>query len=130
MTLSFETTQKLAMVLCVGRVAVGLAPFVAADLTSKLLGFPPEANTPTSRLFARMFGVRDAALGVLVWHALGDINQLRWTFLFNAAMDAGDALSCLIPLVKKQGINRAAVMSMAMGVSGGTWFLVLWCLSG
>jgi hypothetical protein len=128
--ISFETTQHLAMALCVGRVLVGLAPIVAANTTSRLMGFPPESNTATARLFARMFGVRDAALGVLVWHFLPDLAQLRWLFLFNAAMDLGDALAALSPLLRRRGIDRAAGTSLAAALFGGSAFVVLYFISG
>ncbi len=53
-----------------GRIALGLAPFVAAGPASRLLGFPVAHDNPTARLMARMFGVRDIGLGVLAFYAL------------------------------------------------------------
>ena len=47
----------------------------------------------------------------------------------NAAMDAGDLVSILVPLVKRQGIDRAALTSAAFALSGGFAWLVVWLIA-
>ena len=101
-----------------GRVALGLAPFVAAGPSSRLLGFPRAHDTATARLMARFFGVRDIGLGVLVFYALVHPEFGTVIFLFNAAMDLGDLFAIGIPLVKREGIDRAALASAAFAATG------------
>ena len=111
-----------------GRVALGLAPFVAAGATSRLLGFPPAHDTPTARLMARLFGVRDIGLGVLAFYACAHPETAAFIFVFNAFMDAGDLFSASIPIVKRQGITRGALSSAACAAIGGTCWVVAWAL--
>ena len=108
------------------RIALGLAPFVAAGPSARLLGFPATHDTPTTRLMGRFFGVRDIGLGVLAFYALRHPETAPFLFLFNAFMDAGDLVSILIPLVRRQGIDRAAVLSALFALTGGTAWLVVW----
>jgi hypothetical protein len=121
--------QMAVILMGVGRALIGLAPFVAAGLTSRALGFPAEHDTATARLMARMFGVRDIGLGVLAWYAVAHVETAPFLFAFNAAMDAGDLLSISLPLVRRQGIDRAALRSAVFAVIGGSaWLTVLMLL--
>lgn len=109
----------------IGRVLLGLAPFVAAATVSSLLGFPPAHDTPTARLMARWFGVRDVGLGVLMFWALTVPTTLPFILIFQALTDFADAFAIAIPLVRRQGIDRAAWSSLAFALPAGlTWLAV------
>lgn len=112
-----------------GRIALGLAPFVAAGQSAKLLGFPQSHDNPTSRLMGRLFGVRDIGLGVLAFYAIKHPEAAAFIFLFNAFMDLGDLFSIAIPLVKRQGIDRAAVMSGLFASIAAPAWLVMWLIA-
>jgi hypothetical protein len=112
-----------------GRILLGLAPFVAAGPASRLLGFPERHDNATSRLMARFFGVRDVGLGVLAFYALRHPETAPFLFLFNAFMDAGDLFAITLPLIKRQGIDRAAAMSALFAIAGGMGWLILWLVS-
>ena len=112
-----------------GRIALGLAPFVAAGPSSRLLGFPAAHDTPTARLMGRFFGVRDIGLGVLAFYAVAHPEAAPFIFLFNAFMDLGDLVSIAIPLVKRQGIDRAAVMSAGFALVGAICWLTVWAIA-
>ncbi len=115
----------------VGRVVLGLAPFVAAASSTRLLGFPPEHDNATARLMARFFGVRDVGLGVLIFHGASHTAELPFLVLFNALTDFGDLLAISIPLVRRQGIDRAALGSAAFALPAGlAWLAVFWKLGG
>ncbi|MEO8551451.1 MAG: DUF4267 domain-containing protein [Kofleriaceae bacterium] len=109
-----------------GRIALGLAPFVAAGPASRLLGFPASHDTATARLMGRFFGVRDIGLGVLAFYGLAHREALPFVMIFNAFMDLGDLVSIAIPLVKRQGIDRAAALSALFAITGGLGWLVVW----
>lgn len=124
-----STFHAVAFAMALGRIGLGLAPFVAASPTSRLLGFPAAHDTPTARLMGRLFGVRDIGLGVLVFYALLHPLVLPFVFLFNATMDGGDLFSVSIPLVKREGIDRAALLSGLFATMGGTGWLIMWALA-
>jgi len=109
------------------RIGLGLAPFVAAGPSSRLLGFPRAHDTATARLMGRFFGVRDIGLGVLAFYAVKHPEIAPFIFLFQAAMDAGDLVSIAIPLVKREGIDRAALASALFAATGMLgWLVVYW----
>ena len=112
-----------------GRIALGLAPFVAAGPASRLLGFPVRQDNPTARLMGRFFGVRDIGLGVLAFYAIEHPETAPFLFLFNAFMDAGDLFAIAIPLVKREGIDRAALLSAGFAAFGGIAWLVVWLIA-
>jgi hypothetical protein len=115
----------LILFMGLGRIGLGLAPFVASDSASRLMGFPKHHDNPTSRLMARFFGVRDVGLGVLVFYGLAHTAVLPFVLLFNAATDFGDLIAIGIPLVKRQGIDRAAWGSAAFAFPAGlAWVAV------
>jgi hypothetical protein len=113
-----------------GRIALGLAPFVAAGPTSRLLGFPKSHDTATARLMGRFFGVRDIGLGVLAFYGVRHPEALSFIMIFNALMDFGDLIAIAIPLVKRQGIDRAALVSALFALTGGLSWLVVWLIAG
>lgn len=113
----------------VGRIVLGLAPFVAAGPASRLLGFPERHDNATARLMARFFGVRDIGLGLLAFQAIRHPEVAPVIFAFNALMDAGDLFAISIPLVKRQGIDRGAALSALFAIGGGMGWLVLWLVS-
>jgi len=115
--------------MAVGRVALGLAPFLAARPAARVLGFPLAHDTPTTRLMARFFGVRDIGLGVLAVYALCHPETAPFLFLFNAFMDLGDLVATGIPLVRRQGIDRAAWRSASFAAGGGTLWVIAWLLA-
>jgi hypothetical protein len=112
-----------------GRIALGLAPFVAAGPAARLLGFPDRHDNPTSRLMGRLFGVRDIGLGILAFYAIAHPEIAAFIFLFNAFMDLGDLFAVTIPLVKRQGIDRGAAMSGLFAMIGGFSWLVVWLIA-
>ena len=110
----------------VGRIVLGVIPFLAAKKSAHLLGFPEAHDNPTTRLMARFFGVRDVGLGVLVFYALAHAPVLPFVLLFNACMDLGDLSAISIPLVKRQGIDRAAWSSAGFALPAAiAWLAVL-----
>lgn len=123
--------QTLSIVLglmALGRILLGVAPFVAARPASRLMGFPAEQDVPAARLMARLFGVRDIGLGVLVGYAIRHPEALTFVLLFNAAMDLGDIVSALIPIAKRQGIDRGAITTGLFAFGGMSSWLIVWGL--
>jgi uncharacterized protein YjeT (DUF2065 family) len=124
-----QLLSHVVLAMGIGRILIGLAPFVAAGPASRMLRFPAAHDSPTTRLMARLFGVRDIGLGVLVFYALAHPETALFLFLFNACMDAGDLFSIGIPIVGRQGIDRAAVASSVFALTGGLAWVVVWTLA-
>jgi hypothetical protein len=114
----------------IGRIILGLAPFLAAGPSSRMMGFPKNHDTATARLMARLFGVRDVGLGVLVFYALTHPAALGFVLVFNALMDFGDLVAIGIPLVRRQGIDRAAWRSAAFALPAGLGWLAVFSQLG
>jgi hypothetical protein len=113
----------------VGRMVLGVAPFVAAGPGARMLGIPAAHDSATARLMARFFGVRDVGLGVLVFYALHHPATLAFVLLFNAATDLGDLVATLVPLVRRQGIDRTAWTSAAFALPAGLGWLTMFLLA-
>ena len=113
----------------IGRIALGLAPFVAAGPSARIMGFPASHDTATARLMGRFFGVRDIGLGVLAFYALRHPEAASFLFLFNAFMDGGDLVAILIPLVRREGIDRAAIGSALFASTGGVLWIIVWLIA-
>lgn len=114
--------------MALGRIAIGVAPFIAAGPASRLLGFPAHHDNATARLMGRFFGVRDIGLGVLVLWALRHPEALPFVMLFNAFMDLGDLVSTAIPLARRDGIDRGAAGSAMMAGSAGLLWLLMFAI--
>lgn len=115
--------------MALGRIALGVAPFVAAGPAARLVGFPASHDTATARLMGRFFGVRDIGLGVLALWGLANPAALPFVLLFNAFMDAGDLAAIAVPLVRRQGIDRAAAASALLATVGGLSWLMMWLIA-
>lgn len=112
-----------------GRVLIGLGPIAAARPVARLLGFPDAHDNPTTRLMARLFGIRDIGLGALMLAALHGQASLGFALLFNAAHDVADAAAISVPLLRRQGIDRAAGLSLLFALGGCATWLALFVLS-
>lgn len=121
--------DSIVFAMGLGRVAIGLAPILAARPASRLLGFPAGHDNPTARLMARLFGVRDIGLGVLVFYAIAHPELAAAIFLFNALTDAADLAVISIPLARDQGIDRGAALSALAAAGGGLGWLLLWLVA-
>lgn len=119
-----------AWILAAGRIATGLAPIVAAPVSIKVLGFPPDHDNPTMRLMARLFGVRDIGLGVLVIAGMHHPRLLLPPiFLFNLATDLADAAMIAIPLRQGGEMQQGARRSLTMALFAALCWLVAWRLA-
>lgn len=113
-------TRLLAVGLAGGRLAIGTGIWLTPGPALRGLGFDP-GQAPV-RALGRLAGTRDLATGALAIATLGDAAAMRRVALANAAIDAGDALTFAIALVRRDGIDRAAVggaLSAATAAAAG-----------
>ncbi|HMJ03452.1 MAG TPA: hypothetical protein VK506_10950 [Conexibacter sp.] len=122
---SDDKLKRLTARAAAGRVVIGLAPLLAPGPTSRLLSFPRAHDNPSARLMGRLFAVRDIALGVLTWQVRDDPVLLRHAFRINAAIDASDMTVAALPLLRRRGIDRAALSTAAFAFIGANVWLTL-----
>jgi hypothetical protein len=83
-------SSNLVTSLGAARVAVGVATYATPRLVGRALGIDPGRN-PQAPLLARLFGARDAALGIGVLTSDGAARR-QWVMI-SAGCDAADALA-------------------------------------
>lgn len=103
--------------LSLGRIAIGIGSIASPTLTARMFGLSP-ANNPQLGYFARMFGVREIALGGLTLLAKGDAR--RTMVLAGIAVDGADAATGAIGIARKEIPPLAGVMLIgaALGAAG------------
>lgn len=103
--------------LSLGRIAIGVGSIASPSLTARMFGLSP-ANNPQLGYFARMFGVREIALGALTLMAKGDTR--RTMVLAGIAVDGGDAATGVLAIARKEVPVLSAVMliGVALGAVG------------
>jgi hypothetical protein len=90
------------------RVGVGAAAGLAPGALLKAFGIDESEDSPTLRYFARLFAVRNAVLGVLVWEARHDPRRLERVAWINAATELVDAVAAAAPLTTRRTKPQAA----------------------
>ena len=115
------STQRYAAIMLAERVGVGAAAGLAPGVLLKSFGISNEEDSPTMRYFARLFAVRNAVLGVLVWDARHDPRRLERLAWINAATELVDAAAGAAPLVTSRTQPRAAAgaIGASLAVSAG-----------
>ena len=104
----------MATWLCMGRVALGASMVVLPGTSRLWLG--QDARRPVSRMFARMLGARDVALGVGGYLALDD-PPVAATWLRMAA--AADAVDAAATLLAARHLPKRGVLAVLAAAGGG-----------
>lgn len=125
-----EGWERLARTMAIGRMTLGALVTLTPGLVLRVYGLPDGANTPAVRYLARLFGVRNAELGFVLWRIREDRNRVRQMATLNACIEGLDAIAGITPLVRRDGIDRAARSALATSITVGTSFLALRFLSG
>jgi hypothetical protein len=103
--------------LALGRIALGVGAIASPDLTARLFGLSP-ADNPQLPYFARLFGVREIALGGLTLLAKGPAR--RTMVVAGMAVDGGDAVTGVIGLARKEVpvLAGGMLIAVALGAVG------------
>ena len=109
-------------VFAAGRLIVGGATWAAPRFATRVMGL--DIKAPAGAYWARLFGIRDAALGVGLLLAEEGDDRRRWRLL-GIASDAADAVAGEIAArdsnakgVSRYALPGAAVAVLALGVAG------------
>jgi hypothetical protein len=112
--------SNLVRSLAVARLAIGGSAFATPRLAARAFGLDAEGN-PQAPYLARLFGVRDAALGVGILVSEGEARK-QW-LMIGVGCDVADAVAGLagaragyLPKATTALVTGAAVSAVAMGV--------------
>jgi hypothetical protein len=103
--------RDLAVGLAGGRIAIGVASFLAPGLVGRTMTGP--GGSSGARLFARMVGARDLGLGLGVLVALDRGAPVRGWLEVSAVVDGIDAGACLLA----RSHLRTSVFPAAFGLA-------------
>lgn len=108
-----DLTRKIAYL----RLGYGIGAYLSPKAVTMAIGGRPSQVTPVAKGWARVFGTRDAALGVIT---LGSEDLApavrRKLLLVQAAVDAVDAVA-MVALAKRQGSKLPLLLAVPAGTA-------------
>ena len=107
--------RDLAVGLAGGRIAIGVVSLLAPGLVGRAM-IGPEGDLGGTRLFLRVIGARDLALGVGVLVALDRNGPVRGWLRASAVADGLDAAGCLLA---RPHLRRTVFPAAAAAATGG-----------
>jgi hypothetical protein len=84
----------------------------------------PGSDTEAARYVARLLGMRQVVLGLMLWQSREDRTWLRRMATLNALMEALDAVATLVDLVQQRG-DRPSAATVGAALSASAAFLAL-----
>jgi hypothetical protein len=117
--------ELAAKALAIERVATGA---LAAIAPSRAIGTitTPGSDSEAARYVARLLGIRQLVLGVMLWHSRDDRAWLRRMATLNALTEALDAVATLVALVQRRGGGgRPSAATVGAALSASAAFLAL-----
>ena len=116
--------ELAAKALAIERVATG---GLAAIAPARAIGAiaTPGSDTEAARYMARLLGIRQLVLGVMLWQSRDDRAWLRRMATLNALMEALDAAATLVALVQWRGGDRPSAATVGAALSASAAFLAL-----
>jgi hypothetical protein len=116
--------ELAAKALAIERVATGGLAAIAPGRTIRAIT-TPKSDTEAARYVARLLGIRQVVLGVMLWQAREDRAWLRRMATLNALMEALDAAATLLALVQRRGSDRPSAALVGAALSASAAFLAL-----
>lgn len=116
--------ELAAKALAIERVATGglvaIAPARAIGAIAT-----PGSDTEAARYVARLLGIRQIMLGVMLWQSRYDRVQLRRMATLNALTEALDTAATLVPVVQRRDGGRPSAALIGAALSASAAFLAL-----
>jgi hypothetical protein len=116
--------ELAAKALAIERVATG---GLAAIAPGRAIGAitTPGSDTEAGRYVARLLGIRQVVLGVMLWQSRDDRAWLRRMATLNALMEALDAVATVVAFVQRRGDDRLSAATVGAALSASAVFLAL-----
>ena len=116
--------ELAAQALAIERVATGALAAMAPSRAIRAIA-TPKSDTEAARYVARLLGIRQVVLGVMLLQARDDRVWLRRMATLNALMEALDAAATLLALVQRRGGDRLSAATVGAVLSASAAFLAL-----
>jgi hypothetical protein len=116
--------ELAAKALAIERVASGGLAAITPGRTIGTIA-TPGSDTETARYVARLLGIRQVVLGVMLWQSRDDRARLRQMATLNALTEALDAAATLLALVERRGDGRPSAALVGAALSASAAFLAL-----
>ena len=114
-----DAARRLAALIAYGRIGLGVSIWAAPGRSIQALGFDPD--NPQVVALARLAGTRDLALGGAAAACAHDPVAAATMTRLNAGVDALDALAFGIAMLRRRGINRAALVGTVSGAGAAAF---------
>ena len=119
-----DRLELAAKALAIERVATGGLAAIAPARTIRTIT-TPKSDTEAARYVARLLGIRQLVLGVMLWQSRDDRVWLLRMATLNALMEALDAAATLVALVQRRGSDRPSAATVVAALSASAAFLAL-----
>lgn len=112
--------------MAVGGAVLGAAALAFPRPMSRLIGFPDDDFNASARFVGRLYGIRELLRSVHLWVESGRGLPSEETIAANLLIDAGDVALAFTSLVRRDGIDRAALTIAVMAsVVSSQWLVLL-----
>jgi len=116
--------ELAAKALAIERLATGGLAAIAPDRALGAIA-AQGSDTESARYLARLLGIRQLVLGVMLWQSSDDRAWLRRVATLNALTEALDAVATLLALVQRRGEGRPSAATVVAALSASAVFLAL-----
>ncbi len=116
--------ELAAKALAIERVATGGLAAIAPDRAIRAIA-APGSDSEAARYMARLLGIRQIVLGLMLWQSRNDRALLRRVATLNALMEALDAAATLLALVQRHGSARPSAATVGAALAASAAFLAL-----
>jgi hypothetical protein len=112
-----QRLERAARALAIERLTLGGLVAIAPGRVLRTLA-SPHSDTEAARYMARLLGIRQVVLGVILWQSRHDREWLRRMATLNAVTEALDAVVTLVPVLRGRGGRpNAALVGAALTTS-------------
>ena|SRR3712207_5560409 len=116
--------ELAAKALAIERVATGGLAAIAPDRALGAIA-AQGSDSEAARYVARLLGIRQLVLGVMLWQSSADRAWLRRMATLNALTEALDAAATIVDMAKRRGGGRPSAAVVGAALSASSAFLVL-----
>jgi hypothetical protein len=116
--------ELAAKALAIERVATGGLAAIAPDRALGAIA-AQGSDSEAARYVARLLGIRQLMLGVMLWQSSADRAWLRRMATLNALTEALDAAATIVDMAKRRGGGRPSAAVVGAALSASSAFLVL-----
>ena len=116
--------ELAAKALAIERVASGGLAAITPGRAIRAIA-TPKSDTEAARYVARLLGIRQVVLGVMLWQSREDRVWLRRMATLNALTEALDAAATLVALVQRRGGTRPSAAVVGAALSASAAFVAL-----